>query len=271
MAFLPPPSQLPAPPPGAPPRPRPPTNRRLGLTARAWALLAGALAVLLLVTTCVALGAGYREYTRAPTAAEVERAANAEVARRWRTWATGRVFPDVLRYRAGDKTEEATRLGVVPGTECAEAVDSEIGSVLDENGCRAVLRATYADRLQGVVTTIGVVALPDPQRADRALRALPQPADTPNGAKGPAVRAAAFPGTASARFNDAARQGRTQTRAGPYLVLTTSGQSDGRAAAAIVKSRPGRLFAHADQLAAGVLAPLAARGLPRCGAKEWTC
>ncbi|MFP3961267.1 hypothetical protein SMC26_02965 [Actinomadura fulvescens] len=275
MAFLPPSHQPPV-------QPGPPVNpaRRpgvvLGLRARQWMVVAIVLGCVYLVVTAAALTGAWVNLNREPTNAELKRAAAAEVARRWQAWPAGRIFPERLSYATthGGHSEFAGRLGIVPGTDCEPAVDAELGAILRKHGCRAVLRATYADQMQGVVITVGVVVFADPWAADRAYKEIP--ASTPVDAKRslgvrPALRAAAFPGTAGARFNDAARQDRTSDRGGPYVVLTTSGQSDGRPASAISKVRPGLPFESAPQLGRQVARALSQQALPDCSGGEWRC
>ncbi|MQY03560.1 hypothetical protein ACRB68_16040 [Actinomadura sp. RB68] len=248
----------------------------LGLHARQWMVVAILLGVCFSALSGGALTVAWAALTRPPTNAELQRAADAEVARRWRTWPAGRIFPERLAYALpGGRTEYAARVGVLPDTSCAGAADDQVGEVLRRHGCRAALRATYTDQLQGVVVTVGVVAFPDAWKADAALKEMP-PSSAPDADRPvpvtPALHAVAFPGTASARFTDAARQQRFAGRAGPYVVLTAAGQADGRPAAAVTKRRPGSPFALAPQLAEEVARPLATRPLPDCAAKkEWQC
>ncbi|WP_433327466.1 hypothetical protein [Spirillospora sp. CA-294931] len=245
----------------------------LGLRARQWMVVAIVLGCCYLAASAAALSGAWATLNRDPTTAEIERAANAEVARRWEAWPAGRIFPDRLPY-APDKgsSELATRVGIVQDTSCEAAVDPELATLLLRHGCRAVLRATYADQLQGVVVTVGVVAFPDAWKADKALKEIPveRASDTKPGVQA-AVRAAPFPGTASARFNDAARQDRGQDRGGPYVLLTASGQSDGRPAAVLEKERPGEPFSLAPQLARTIARTLSTQALPDCSSSEWRC
>ncbi|MFI0452878.1 hypothetical protein [Actinomadura sp. 6N118] len=280
MAFLPPshqPPVRPGPPAGS--SPVDPARRPgvvLGLRARQWMVVAIVLGCVYLLVTAAALTGTWVTLNREPTNAELKRAAAAEVARRWQSWPAGRIFPERLSYATtnGGHSEFAGRLGIVPGTDCEPAVDSELGAILRKHGCRALLRATYTDQMQGVVITVGVVVFPDAWAADRAYKEIPP--STPVDAKRslgvrPALRAAAFPGTAGARFNDAARQDRTSDRGGPYVVLTTSGQSDGRPASAITKVRPGLPFESAPQLGRQVAKALSQQSLPDCSRSEWRC
>ncbi|MBB6400396.1 hypothetical protein BKA00_007310 [Actinomadura coerulea] len=259
----------------APPRPvdagGPPTV--MGLTGRQWMVAALVLGCCYLVATGISFVGTWTTLKREPTNAELQIAANKEVARRWEAWPARRVFPERLGYRpTGNHTEYATRTGIVPDAGCVQGVDEEIATTIARHGCRAVLRATYVDQLQGVVVTVGVVAFPDPWKADRAYKELPgSQGPDGTGSVRPALHAAAFPGTASARFTDEARQDRTIDRGGPYVVLTTSGQADGRPASTIKKQRPGEPFAVSPQIAHAIARALSAKALPDCDQPEWRC
>lgn len=270
MAFLPPSPQPPVPFP--PPEP-PPRVTVLGLRGRQWMVVAIVVGCCYVLASVAALGSVWNSYTRDPTDAELEIASRAEVARRWQAWPAERIFPDRVPYRVEEGvTEYATRTGIVPDTDCAQAVDAAMAKTLARHGCRAVLRATYVGALNGVVTTVGVVVFPDAFRADRAFKELPG-AKGPDGSGGvrPALRAAAFPGTASGRFTDAARQARGSDRGGPYVLLTTSGHTDGRPAAAVERERPGHPFVLAPQLANALEESLSTPALPDCSKREWQC
>ncbi|GGV12456.1 hypothetical protein GCM10010182_35850 [Actinomadura cremea] len=226
-----------------------------------------------LLASVAALGGVWNTYTRDPTDAELEIASRAEVARRWQAWPAERIFPDRIPYRVHERgTEYATRAGIVPDTDCAQAVDAALVTTLRRHGCRAILRATYVGALNGIVTTVGVVVFPDAFKADRAYKELPG-GKTPDGSGGvePALKAAAFPGTASGRFTDAARQARASDRGGPYVLLTTSGHTDGRPAAAVERERPGHPFNLAPQLANALEETLSTPSLPDCSKREWQC
>ncbi|MDL4772068.1 hypothetical protein [Actinomadura xylanilytica] len=245
----------------------------LGLRSRQWMVVALVLGCCYLLLSAVSLTGAWASLHREPTNAELQRAANAEVARRWQAWPADRIFPDRLSYKPEDGDGEfATRTGIAASTTCEDAVDAELAATLRKHGCRAVLRATYTDHLEGVVVTVGVVAFPDPWRADRAYQETPGAREPEqSGGVRPALRAAAFPGTASGRFADAARQARTADRGGPYVLLTTSGQADGRPAAAIKKDRPADPFTLAPQIAHTIARSLSMRSLPDCSSREWRC
>ncbi|MEV0623825.1 hypothetical protein AB0I81_61640 [Nonomuraea sp. NPDC050404] len=238
-------------------------------SARPWPTLvvASALTLICAVAAGVAGGAAGTELTRGPTTAELQAAAKREVAERWRTWPTGRIFPATLPYAAEQGGQEnARRIGISPGTACGGgAVDAKAAEALREQGCQGVLRATYIDALRGVLVTIGVVALRDEPGAVRAKSAF---ADT--GKPSPGVRPLAFRGTVADRFTPGVRQAGSVRQAGPYLVLTTAGQVDGRPADAAGEQRPA-IFAFATEISEHVLTDLSTPKMPDCGAREWRC
>jgi hypothetical protein len=261
-------------PPMGPPRPLGPAPLTvLGLTGRQWMIVALVVGCCYLFSTAVSMTGAWTTLKRDPTNAELQRAANKEVARRWQAWPARRIFPEKISYRpTGNHIEYAARTGIVPDTSCVQAVDEQIATTLARHGCRGVLRATYVDQLQGVVVTVGVVAFADPWKADKAYKELPgSQGPDGSGTVRPALHAAAFPGTASARFNDDARQDRTIDRGGPYVVLTTSGQADGRPASAIKKERPGEPFALSPQVGNAIARTMSAKSLPDCDEPEWRC
>ncbi|GAA4522363.1 MULTISPECIES: hypothetical protein [Nonomuraea] len=235
--------------------------------ARLWPILvvASALTSVCAVAAGVAASSVSSELTRGPTAAELRAASQREVAERWRTWDAGRIFPATLSYSAeqGGK-ERARRLGISPTTGCAGAVDAVAVPALTESGCRAVLRATYIDALRGVLVTIGVVALPDAARAARAKSAFPA-----GGEPVPGLLPLAFRGTVADRFAPAVRQRGSVRQSGPYLVLTTAGQVDGRPGGA-AEQRPA-VFAFATEISERVLAELTMPRMPDCASEDWQC
>jgi hypothetical protein len=230
-----------------------------------------ALVAILAAVCClaVAIGAGtaaHAELARKPTPAELSAAAAAAVAGRWQSWPTGRIFPAALGYTTQLLTQEAARrVGIAPQTACRDGLDAALDGLAARDGCQAVLRATYVDQLQGVVYTIGVLAFATLRGAAGFERGLPR------GQSGvPGLRALAFPGTAGAAFDDAARQASAAQRQGPYVLLTTAGYADGRAARATLQSR-GSVFAPAAQLAAEIITPLTAPAQVDCRSPQWSC
>jgi hypothetical protein len=222
-----------------------------------------ALAGAVCLVTAVAAGSRARaEQTRPPTTAE--RAA-AALAGRWRTWRAGRIFPATLGYVTNLQTrEKAQRLAISPADGCAAALAGALAAVAERDGCRAGLRATYLDALQGVVYTAGVFAFGSPARAAAFAGAVTGSA-LPDG-----LRAFGPAGTAAARFDDAARQSAVAQSAGPYVVLTVAGYADGRPASATGERRLS-IFSPASQLAGELLAPLSRPVTVNCASRQWAC
>jgi hypothetical protein len=225
-----------------------------------------ALAGAVCLVTAVAAGSRARaEQTRPPTTAERAAAASAAVAGRWRTWRAGRIFPATLGYVTYLQTrEKAQRLAISPADGCAAALAGALAAVAERDGCRAGLRATYLDALQGVVYTAGVFAFGSPARAAAFAGAVTGSA-LPDG-----LRAFGPAGTAAARFDDAARQSAVAQSAGPYVVLTVAGYADGRPASATGERRLS-IFSPASQLAGELLAPLSRPVTVNCASRQWAC
>jgi hypothetical protein len=220
-----------------------------------------------LIVAVLAGHAAIAQQTRRPTAAERAAAAATAVARRWRTWPAGRIFPATLGYTTRLLNDDtARRVGISPDDQCAAALDPALAGPARRDGCRAGLRASYVDELQGVVYTTGVLAFSTPAKArafDRGL-SLARPPVT-------ALRALAVPGTAAARFANASRQTATARQDGPYVLLTVAGYADGRPAAASGQHNP-TAFAAAGQLADAILAPLNRPAVVDCAAtRQWSC
>ena len=273
-------------------------SRRSGRARRTLPVICLTTAALCCLALAVVARASARaELTRPPTAAERSAAAAAEVAGRWRAWPAGRIFPAGLRYTTALRTTEtARRVGISPGSGCAASVTTAAGGRELLAGCRAALRATYADQLQGVTYTIGVLAFTGPPAAAAFIRRLAaspdrRPAGPPGSGTGIpgrlhdhagfavlgtekspwyGLRALAVPGTAGARFTDAARQVMTGRQRGPYVVLAVAGYADGRPAAAIGQLRFA-IFRPARRLAAEVLGPLSTTPAVTCARPEWLC
>lgn len=203
------------------------------------------------------------ELTREPTAAELRDAAAGEIARRYVTWESGRIFPEQITYTldvGGDET--ARRAGISPDTRCETAVDPQLTGRLKD--CRGVLRAVYLDEPQGLAIAVGVAVFPD-ERAAKAAAAW-FPIREPR----PGLRAVAFPASVTSRFGDAARQAAAVRQRGPYVVAAAVGYVDGRPAVKGAR-RQDDLFALAPQLITAVLGPLTTPAKVDCEAEGWTC
>ncbi|MFD8560028.1 hypothetical protein ACWDOR_31405 [Streptosporangium canum] len=243
-------------------------NEVPGQRRPAWPTLvvASALTLLCAAVAGVAAGTAGTELTRGPSQAELDRAAAGEMALRWQVWPAGRVFPETISYAAEQGGEEkARRVGISPETRCDRGVDAKLRKALRRAGCRGILRATYIDALQGVVVTVGVAAFTGEAGAAAAKAALPRA-----GRPSPGLRALAFPGTVTDRFTAAGRQSSLVRQAGPYVVMTTVGQIDGRPAKAVGEQRPA-MFAFIGDLADRILADLSTPVRPDCVSEEWRC
>ncbi|GAA0377592.1 hypothetical protein GCM10009530_30210 [Microbispora corallina] len=181
--------------------------------------------VLAVAAVNVLLGSvGLVQETRSRPLTDSERAAYVaqDVARRWHAWPVGMVFPEELQYVGFDRAQQyARRVGVAPEAACAAVVDAPVASVLRRHGCLTMLRATYVDQTSTFAVTVGVAVLQDEQaRADAAAEL---PVDDRVG-----VRPVAFPGTVTDTFGAAQRQRTGWVGAGPYIVFSTAGYTDGR-------------------------------------------
>jgi hypothetical protein len=204
--------------------------------------------------------------TRPPTPAERAAAAATAVADRWRTWTAGRIFPAVLSYSTSFlTTESASRVAISTQTPCASAVDPSFAALATRDHCRAGLRATYLDQLQGIVYTVGVLAFPTTHRAAAFSADL-----SANHTGVFPLQALALPGTGSALFSPQARQTATTRQAGPFVILTVAGYADGESAGSGQETRA-EIFAPAAQLAADIGGSLAAPLQVDCRSPQWVC
>lgn len=181
--------------------------------------------VLVVAATNVLLGAlGLLQETRSRPLTEAERAAYVkdDVARRWHILPAESVFPESLGYTAlGRSREYAHRVGIAPESSCRGGLDSPVAATLDEYGCRTLLRATYVDQSASYAITIGVAVLKDEDARLEAAARLP--VDDRVG-----VRPVSFPRTVTQSFGAAQRQRSGWIGAGPYIILSTAGYTDGR-------------------------------------------
>jgi hypothetical protein len=206
------------------------------------------------------------DLTRQPSTAQREAAAAQAVADRWRDWPAGRIFPATLTYSTSLlTTETASRVGVAPESTCGNAVEPALDRLAASEHCRAGLRATYVDQLDGVVYTIGVLAFPNSRDAGIFAARLP-------GAEaGPiSLQPLALPDTASSQFGSTAGQAGTASHGGPFVVLTVAGYADGEPAGVGQQARPA-IFAPANQLAGQVIGPLTRPTTVNCASRAWSC
>jgi hypothetical protein len=165
------------------------------------------------------------------SAAQQEQIMTWEVAKRWRSWPAGRIFPRTIPYELPGRafgggsplSLTARRVGIAPQSSCRAAVDPAVGDVLARHGCQAVLRATYEDTTQTLAVTVGVAVLPAFSAARESATSLGTVGEPASG-----VRAVSFRRTTTARFGDRSHKIAWDGVAGPYLVFATVGYADGR-------------------------------------------
>jgi hypothetical protein len=197
-----------------------------------------------------------------------------EAAARWRTIPAGTIFPAVVRYQppaalgGGTLSLAASRIGIARQASCHAATDAAVAAVLNRNGCQAVLRATYVDKTDSYVVTVGVAAFPGIAQAAAAGLELTSRALTTADGGVLGIRTVEFKNTPAASFSNEQRQISGQQRAATYLVLYTIGYADDRPRVPVAAS-DSYTYEEMSSLGAGVAeavqaelaAPLPA---PRC-------
>jgi hypothetical protein len=230
--LAPPPAEL-APLPAAPAIPAgspqlPPAPHR----GRSWAAMITLLAIGLCGLAVGAAGAVRQVLPREFSVAQQGQIENWQMARRWRAQQAGQIFPATLQYQIPNTSLDgkaslgltARRLGIAAPSRCGAAVSKSAAAVLAAGRCAAVLRATYLDASESMVTTVGVAALPTRAAALAAVDKLAPVAHNQSFA----VHAFPLAGSAAAGFRQAQRQISVVVVAGPYVVLATAGFTDGR-------------------------------------------
>jgi hypothetical protein len=194
------------------------------------------MVVLLAVGLCglavAAVGVVHQVLPRQFTVRQQRQIMTWEMTRRWRALSAGQMFPATLEYPLsaesveGGKTLElrARRLGIGRQSRCASAVSASAARVLAAHQCTALLQATYLDSSGSMIVTVGIAILPDSSAAAAAASQLSAPG---SGLK-LAMNALAIAGTPSARFRDRQRQMSLAMAAGPYVIMSTAGFTDGR-------------------------------------------
>jgi hypothetical protein len=153
-----------------------------------------------------------------------------EVAKRWRSWPAGQIFPSAIGYELPGSAFGggpslpllAHRVGIAAQTSCRDAASPQAGRVLVRRGCLAVLRATYQDTTETLAVTVGVAVLP------ASSAALASAGLHHDGGPQPWLRAVSFRRTTTAHFAGPGHKVGWRSATGPYLVLATVGYADGR-------------------------------------------
>jgi hypothetical protein len=182
-----------------------------------------------------------------------------EVAKRWRSWPAGRIFPPAIRYElpgaafggGPSLSLRAQRVGIATQASCRDGAARPAGRALAHRGCEAILRATYQDTTQTLAVTVGVAVLPSSSAA-QAASALQH-----GGVPQPWLRAVSFRHTTTAHFAGPGRKVGWSSAAGPYLVLATVGYADGRPW--LSQGHDTYTAAEMDNLASGVVNSVASR------------
>jgi hypothetical protein len=152
-----------------------------------------------------------------------------EAARLWRVLPAGQIFPAVVQYQppaaiGGDGLSlSASRIGIARQASCRAATDPGVATVLTRNKCEAVLRATYVDRTDNFVITVGVAAFPGTAQAVAASLQLGGSTLTGAGGKPVGVRTVEFKNTPAGSFSNGRRQLSGQQRAATYVVFYAIG------------------------------------------------
>jgi hypothetical protein len=154
-----------------------------------------------------------------------------EAAKRWRALSAGEVFPASVSYPAPSSLADdpalrlsAGRVGIARQASCAAGADAAVATVLDRDGCTAMLRATYVDTTDSYVVTVGVAVLPGSAQASVAAQGLARVV----GASGLGVQTLPVASTLAASFTNSRRQLSGSVTAGPYLIFYTVGYTDDR-------------------------------------------
>jgi hypothetical protein len=218
--------------PGAPqPEPPPPGRHRQGSRANT-AIAATALVLGLIGLVISSVGVATELMPRTFSAGQQRQITDWEYGRSWRALPAGQIFPASVSYQAPAVLDDsslllsARRIGVARQSACGAVTDPAAASILDRNGCSAMLRATYTDGTDSYVVTVGVAVLPSTTQAEAADAELSDAALVAG--IQPGVGALAFPGTPAAMFTDQRRQLSGFLRAGTYVALYTIGYADSR-------------------------------------------
>jgi SAM-dependent methyltransferase len=214
------------------PEPPPPGRRHRHRTPASIVIATIALVLGLIGLVISLIGVVTQLMPRTFTAGQQRQITDWEYGRTWRTLSAGQIFPASITYQAPDQLEDsaltltARRIGVARQSSCKAATDAAAAAVLADNGCSAMLRATYADGTDSYVVTVGVAVLPSTAQATEASDELSDAARA--GGILPGVHALAFKNSPAAWFTDPRRQLTGSDQAGTYVALYAVGYTDSR-------------------------------------------
>jgi len=212
-------------------------RRRAGARSVAFGFL---LSAGLLGLAVAAVGIAHQLLPRQFTPSQQRAISNWEMERRWLSLPAGKIFPAAVPYAvpgaafgtSGDLDLHATLLGIKQDKTCAQAISgASAARIFTKHGCSAALRATYVDETGSMVATIAIAVLPDPADANAVVSQLTSsagPVASGGASSGPLVRALRVARTPAASFGDRQRQLSQALGAGPYVILSSAGFSDGR-------------------------------------------
>jgi hypothetical protein len=210
-----------------------PPPRWRGRGQRSYRIAVLALAIGLVGLAVSAVGVATQLIPRHFSPAQQRQITDWEYGQRWRVLPASKIFPATVKYAPPVALDDdsaltlaARRIGVARQSTCKSATDAKAAGVLDQNGCTALLRATYVDDTDSYVVTVGAAVMPGTAQAADAARELASAGVS--GGLAPGVHAVAFKNTEAAWFTDQRRQLSGSLAAGGYVILYTVGYADSR-------------------------------------------
>jgi hypothetical protein len=189
------------------------------------------------------VGVAMQMLPRQFTAHQQQQILDWEAARLWRVLPAGTIFPAVVKYQpptavSGDGLSlSASRIGIARQASCRAATDPAVAAVLTRNRCQAMLRATYVDRTDSFVVTVGVAAFPGPAQAVAASVGLGGPTLTGAGGAPIGVRTVEFKNTPAGSFSNGRRQLSAQQRTTTYVIFYAIGYAGARPFLPVISDR----------------------------------
>ncbi|MDF4252486.1 hypothetical protein [Streptomyces sp. WMMB303] len=158
----------------------------------------------------------------------------------WRNQPVDKLFPKALGPKADaqsgaddPKSAEWHRLGISEKTGCADALTGALAAEAEKRGCKAVLRATYADPTGNFVATVALIVLPEVEDPEEGIGTFFD-AERDKDTESHGVKALRVPDTVAAGWKDSRRNGSDGMQATglhlPYAVAASAGSADGRKA-----------------------------------------
>jgi len=199
-----------------------------------------------------------------------------ELDRRWRSLPAGAIFPASVGYtvpgndlNSDNNLELQARLLGVSQSTCGAAATGTAAELLSKYHCAAAMRATYVDASGALVATLMVAVLPTTAAQHAVIHEL-----AGSDPISPVlVRTLRVADTPAAGFGAAQRQLTQAAGAGPYLILSTAGFSDGRHRVRLsgdpylgteLSSLASGLVTSAESVLGKPLPPLVCPGAPGC-------